>query len=106
LPFCGRGEMTITLKENLDKLHTTNLGIERIKRNLSLDIDDVVSWCKSKIKSPKALINRKGKNWYVNVDDFVSRFFAPNTGIDEDSVTGRVHCTLIPYWLWNYTLMP
>jgi predicted PhzF superfamily epimerase YddE/YHI9 len=30
--------------------------------------------------------------------DFVSRFFAPARGIDEDPVTGRAHCTLIPYW--------
>lgn len=28
---------------NLDKLHTTDLGILRIKRNLSLDVEDVVS---------------------------------------------------------------
>jgi predicted PhzF superfamily epimerase YddE/YHI9 len=30
--------------------------------------------------------------------DFVSRFFAPGDGIDEDPVTGSAHCTLIPYW--------
>jgi PhzF family phenazine biosynthesis protein len=30
--------------------------------------------------------------------DFVSRFFAPNVGVDEDPVTGSAHCTLIPYW--------
>ncbi len=30
--------------------------------------------------------------------DFVSRFFAPSHGIDEDPVTGSAHCTLIPYW--------
>ncbi|MDX1919631.1 MAG: PhzF family phenazine biosynthesis protein [Candidatus Caenarcaniphilales bacterium] len=30
--------------------------------------------------------------------DFVSRFFAPNAGVDEDPVTGSAHCTLIPYW--------
>lgn len=30
--------------------------------------------------------------------DFVSRFFAPNYGIDEDPVTGSIHCSLIPYW--------
>lgn len=30
--------------------------------------------------------------------DFVSRFFAPNAGIDEDPVTGSSHCTLIPFW--------
>jgi predicted PhzF superfamily epimerase YddE/YHI9 len=30
--------------------------------------------------------------------DFVSRFFAPRQGIPEDPVTGRAHCTLVPYW--------
>jgi predicted PhzF superfamily epimerase YddE/YHI9 len=30
--------------------------------------------------------------------DFVSRFFAPALGVDEDPVTGSAHCTLIPYW--------
>jgi len=30
--------------------------------------------------------------------DFVSRFFAPAAGIDEDPVTGSAHCTLGPYW--------
>ena len=30
--------------------------------------------------------------------DFVSRFFVPKEGIDEDPVTGSAHCTLIPYW--------
>jgi predicted PhzF superfamily epimerase YddE/YHI9 len=30
--------------------------------------------------------------------DFVSRFFAPGKGIDEDPVTGSAHCTLIPFW--------
>ncbi|GHB59670.1 PhzF family phenazine biosynthesis protein [Persicitalea jodogahamensis] len=30
--------------------------------------------------------------------DFVSRFFAPQSGIDEDPVTGSAHTTLIPFW--------
>jgi PhzF family phenazine biosynthesis protein len=30
--------------------------------------------------------------------DFVSRFFAPGAGIDEDPVTGSAHCTLAPFW--------
>jgi PhzF family phenazine biosynthesis protein len=30
--------------------------------------------------------------------DFVSRYFAPNAGIDEDPVTGSAHCCLGPYW--------
>jgi PhzF family phenazine biosynthesis protein len=30
--------------------------------------------------------------------DFVSRFFAPASGVDEDPVTGSAHCTLVPFW--------
>jgi len=30
--------------------------------------------------------------------DFISRFFAPNIGINEDPVTGSAHCLLTPYW--------
>jgi PhzF family phenazine biosynthesis protein len=30
--------------------------------------------------------------------DFISRFFAPGSGVDEDPVTGSAHCCLTPYW--------
>jgi predicted PhzF superfamily epimerase YddE/YHI9 len=30
--------------------------------------------------------------------DFVSRFFAPQSGVPEDPVTGSAHCCLAPYW--------
>ena len=30
--------------------------------------------------------------------DFVSRFFAPKFGVDEDPVTGSAHCSLTPFW--------
>jgi predicted PhzF superfamily epimerase YddE/YHI9 len=30
--------------------------------------------------------------------DFISRYFAPGAGIDEDPVTGAAHCALAPYW--------
>ena len=30
--------------------------------------------------------------------DFISRFFAPRAGVDEDPVTGSAHCALTPYW--------
>ncbi|WP_343209859.1 DUF3781 domain-containing protein [Anaerolentibacter hominis] len=54
---------------NLDKLHTTELGVIRIKKNLSLEeIEDVVSWCRNKIKEPGSSIRREGKNWYINID--------------------------------------
>lgn len=59
------------LLKNIDKIHTTELGVVRIKRNLSLDIDDVVEWCKTKISLPQAQITRNGKNWYVDVDNCI-----------------------------------
>lgn len=46
---------------NLDKLHTTDLGVIRIKKNLSLDVNDVLRWCRSKIQNTNALIIKKGK---------------------------------------------
>ncbi len=48
----------------IDELHTTSMGIDRIKRNLDLK-DDPVKWCKAAIISPEAIIERKGKNYYV-----------------------------------------
>lgn len=59
------------LLSNLDKIHTTELGLVRIKRNLSLDTNDVVEWCKDKIKSSRAVITRKGKNWYIRIEDCI-----------------------------------
>ena len=56
---------------NIAKIHTTELGIFRIKKNLCLDTDDVVNWSKKKIKKQNSKITRKGKNWYINVDDCV-----------------------------------
>ncbi|MDE6662893.1 MAG: DUF3781 domain-containing protein [Lachnospiraceae bacterium] len=57
------------LIKNIDKLHTTEMGIERIKRNLSIETADVVSWCKEKILNKDTLIERLGKNWYATVDN-------------------------------------
>lgn len=56
---------------NLEKLHTTELGTKRIRRNLSLDTWDAVGWCKTKIGSPGAAICRRGKNWYVTAEDCI-----------------------------------
>lgn len=47
------------LLENINKLHTTELGIIRIRKNLNLDTDDVVQWCKNKITDSNALIKKK-----------------------------------------------
>ena len=58
------------LIENIEKLHTTTMGVERIRRNLSLgdDVKDVVAFCSQKILTPTANITRQGKNWYVKID--------------------------------------
>lgn len=62
--------MTVSneLLKNLDQLHTTELGASRIKRNLSLDTDNVVEWCRMKTTSPHAEMKKSGKNWYVMID--------------------------------------
>lgn len=60
--------MVNELLTNLDKLHTTDLGVLRIRKNLSIDTEDVIAWCREKILSADADIVRKGKNWYVSVD--------------------------------------
>ncbi|WP_333888069.1 DUF3781 domain-containing protein [Clostridium sp.] len=57
------------LIQNTDKLHTTELGVGRIKNNLSLDVDEVVKWCGDKILNSNAIIARRGKNWYIDIDN-------------------------------------
>lgn len=52
------------LLDNIDKIHTTNMGIDRIKRNLGIDSADVVEYCKNRILDNSCNIYKKGKNWY------------------------------------------
>ena len=59
------------LLENLDRLHTTELGVIRIKKNLSLNIENVIEWCKERISLSNAEIIRKGKNWYITIDNCI-----------------------------------
>ena len=61
---------------------------EETVRNLSPRINDFL-----KLKTHGVIITAKG-----NDVDFVSRFFAPDVGIDEDPVTGYAHTLLIPLW--------
>ena len=53
------------LLNNIGKIHTTELGIIRIRRNLELETKDVVNWCKQRIRQADD-IHKKGKNWYVS----------------------------------------
>lgn len=49
---------------NIEKLHTTELGTVRIKKNLRLETNDVEEWCKEMIKQADIIIEQ-GKNWYA-----------------------------------------
>lgn len=66
------------LIENIDMLHTTKMGEERIKGNLHLTVSDPVEWCKDKILNPCAAIERRGKNWYASIDGIIITVNAHN----------------------------
>ncbi|OUQ51201.1 MULTISPECIES: DUF3781 domain-containing protein [Lachnoclostridium] len=57
------------LLDNIDKIHTTEMGVGRIKRNLKIDTDDVVEYCKNKMLDKKCNIYKRGKNWYCEVEN-------------------------------------
>ena len=56
------------LLDNIASLHTTPMGVARIKSNLQLDTDDVVGYCQQKILDQRCNIYRQGKNWYCEID--------------------------------------
>lgn len=60
-----------TLLRNLDRIHTTEMGAERIKRNLKPDTDDVIAFCKEKIADKSCIITKEGKNYYCGIDNII-----------------------------------
>ena len=52
---------------NIESLHTTPLGVQRIKRNLQISCDDV-AYCRNSILQKQAVIYKQGKNWYCESD--------------------------------------
>jgi predicted PhzF superfamily epimerase YddE/YHI9 len=63
---------------------------EEIVRRLT---PDLISLKKVDVRGVIVTAKAEGKEY-----DFVSRFFAPAAGVDEDPVTGSAHCCLAPYW--------
>lgn len=57
------------LLEQVDKIHTTERGIERIRKNLKIDTDDVIQYCVNKILDERCVIYKQGKNWYCEIDN-------------------------------------
>ena len=57
------------LLDNIDRIHTTEMGADRIKRNLKIDTDDVVEYCKNKVLKKQCSIYKQGKNRYCEVEN-------------------------------------
>lgn len=71
----------MNLINNLNKLHTTELWTQRIKKNLSLETNDVLSWSKNKILSPQSKIFKQWKNYYVQIDNYIFTINSNNYSI-------------------------
>lgn len=59
------------LIDNLAKVHTTKMGIDRIKKNLKINEEDVIEFCKNKIIDKNCNIYKKGKNFYCKIDNII-----------------------------------
>ena len=59
------------LLTNIDEIHTTELGVKRIKNNLGLDDDNVVEYCNEILKNEKSTGDNKGKNYDVYYNDII-----------------------------------
>ena len=58
------------LLENVDKIHTTEMGVGRIQKNLGIDVEPV-GYCISKLRLDNSQVKKEGKNYYVEVDDCI-----------------------------------
>jgi PhzF family phenazine biosynthesis protein len=70
--------------------YLVEVASEEIVRNLNPDHAQL-----RKIEVRGVIVTSRATGTYA---DFVSRFFAPGSGINEDPVTGSAHCCLTPYW--------
>ena len=59
------------LINNLHKLHTTELGKQRILKNLRITVANPVEWCKTQILDGNSFVESRGKNFYVSTQDFI-----------------------------------
>lgn len=69
------------LLANLDKIHTTAMGADRIRKNLNLDqiaVPDVVDYCKETIRQLDCLIYQNGKNFYCETENIRLTIHARN----------------------------
>ena len=56
---------------NINKIHTTIMGIDRIKKNLKIEVDDVIDYLVKKIENPNSIVYKNGKNYYVEIANII-----------------------------------
>lgn len=78
--YCGRSQYDVLLE----------LGSAKTVRRLRPDMTRL-----SEVDARGVIVTAAGDQ---HQHDFVSRFFAPVAGVNEDPVTGSAHCVLAPYW--------
>ena len=59
------------LLDNINKVHTTEMGINRIIKNLKLNTNDVVEYCKNKVLDKNCNIYKQGKNGYCEIENII-----------------------------------
>lgn len=59
------------LLHNINKVHTTEMGINRIIKNLKLNTNDVVEYCKNKLLDKNCNVYKQGKNWYCEIENII-----------------------------------
>lgn len=59
------------LLDDINKVHTTEMGINRIIKNLKLNTNDVVEYCKNKVLDKNCNIYKQGKNWYCEIENII-----------------------------------
>jgi predicted PhzF superfamily epimerase YddE/YHI9 len=90
-----------------DALGVTPVGVWKSRFDLLVELADAAA-VRALRPDPRALAAIETRGVIVTAAggdaeradgiDFVSRFFAPGAGIDEDPVTGSAHCVLAPFW--------
>jgi len=70
--------------------YLVEVASEEIVRNLRPKISQLMA-----VQARGVIVTSRASS---STYDFVSRFFAPQVGVDEDPVTGSAHCCLGPYW--------
>lgn len=92
--------------EFADALGASVIGLSRCRYDVLVEIPSVeeVRTIEPDLSALRAasgrgvIVTARVENGEAPGADFVSRFFAPAVGIDEDPVTGSAHCCLAPYW--------